>query len=40
MHRNTLNYRLERIEEITGLSFDNYLDLFQFLIAYIVSQLK
>lgn len=40
IHRNTLNYRLERIEEITGLSFDNYLDLFQFLIAYIVSQLK
>ena len=40
IHRNTLNYRLERIEKITGLSFDNYLDLFQFLIAYIVSQLK
>lgn len=40
IHRNTLNYRLEKIEEITGLSFDNYLDLFQFMITYIVNELK
>lgn len=40
IHRNTLNYRLEKIEEITGLSFDNYLDLFQFMITYIANELK
>lgn len=35
IHRNTLNYRLERIEEITGFSFRNYLDLFQLIGKYI-----
>ncbi len=40
IHRNTLNYRLERIEEVTGLSFDNYLDLFQLISKYICFQLN
>ncbi|SFC23029.1 CdaR family transcriptional regulator [Clostridium uliginosum] len=35
IHRNTLNYRLDKIEEITGLKFDNYLELFQLITAYI-----
>ena len=26
IHRNTLNYRLQKIEEITGLEFDNYIE--------------
>ncbi|MGG5461059.1 CdaR family transcriptional regulator [Clostridium sp. B9] len=40
IHRNTLNYRLEKIEEITGLSFDSYLDLFQFMVTYIVNEIR
>lgn len=40
IHRNTLNYRLEKIEEITGLSFDSYLDLFQFMVTYIVNEMR
>ena len=35
IHRNTLNYRLEKIEEITGLKFNDYLDLFQLITAYV-----
>lgn len=35
IHRNTLNYRLEKIEEITGLKFNNHLDLFQLITSYI-----
>ena len=40
IHRNTLNYRLEKIEEITGLHFNNYLEFFQLLLAYISYKLK
>lgn len=35
IHRNTLNYRLQKIEEITGLEFDNYIELFQLMKSYI-----
>ncbi|MDR5587266.1 MULTISPECIES: sugar diacid recognition domain-containing protein [Clostridium] len=35
IHRNTLNYRLEKIEEVTGLKFNDYLDLFQLITSYI-----
>ncbi|WP_055070080.1 helix-turn-helix domain-containing protein [Clostridium massiliamazoniense] len=35
IHRNTLNYRLNRIEEITGLSFNNYLDLRDYVTVYL-----
>ncbi|WP_252243057.1 MULTISPECIES: sugar diacid recognition domain-containing protein [unclassified Clostridium] len=35
IHRNTLNYRLEKIEEVTGLKFNDYLDLFQLITAYV-----
>lgn len=40
IHRNTLNYRLEKIEEITGLKFNNYLDLFQLITSYIGHKLN
>lgn len=40
IHRNTLNYRLKRIEDITSLKFENYIDLFQFLSSYIGFKLK
>lgn len=35
IHRNTLNYRLNRIEEITGLSFNNYIDLQVYIGVYL-----
>lgn len=35
IHRNTLNYRLNRIEEITGLSFNNYIDLQGYIGVYL-----
>lgn len=35
IHRNTLNYRLQKIEEITSLKFDNYIELFQLMKSYI-----
>lgn len=35
IHRNTLNYRLNKIEEITNLKFNNYIDLKEYVIAYI-----
>ncbi|MDO5516772.1 MAG: sugar diacid recognition domain-containing protein [Clostridium sp.] len=35
IHRNTLNYRLKKIEEITKLSFDNYIELFQLMKSYL-----
>lgn len=35
IHRNTLNYRLNKIEELTNLRFDNYLELYQLITAYI-----
>lgn len=35
IHRNTLNYRLQKIEEITGLQFNNYIELFQLMKSYI-----
>ncbi len=34
IHRNTLQYRLEKIEEVTGKNFDNLLDMFE---LYIIS---
>ncbi|MEG1002480.1 MAG: sugar diacid recognition domain-containing protein [Clostridium sp.] len=40
IHRNTLNYRLKKIEEITSLSFENYIDVFQFLSSYIGFKLQ
>ncbi|MDU1313645.1 MAG: sugar diacid recognition domain-containing protein [Clostridium septicum] len=40
IHRNTLNYRLEKIEEITGLHFNDYLEFFQLLLAYISYKLE
>lgn len=40
IHRNTLNYRLNKIEEATELNFENYIDLFQFLSSYISYKLK
>ncbi|GAB6169100.1 sugar diacid recognition domain-containing protein [Clostridium carnis] len=35
IHRNTLNYRLEKIEEVTNLKFDNILDFYKLSTAYI-----
>ncbi|MEG2290965.1 MAG: sugar diacid recognition domain-containing protein [Clostridium sp.] len=40
IHRNTLHYRLEKIEKLTGLKFDNYLDFFQLLSAYISYKIR
>ncbi len=40
IHRNTLHYRLEKIEKLTGLKFENYLDFFQLLSAYISYKIK
>ncbi|NLM04964.1 MAG: PucR family transcriptional regulator, partial [Clostridiales bacterium] len=39
IHRNTLNYRLEKIKEITGRDPKNYKDLLELFIAYIISEL-
>lgn len=35
IHRNTLSYRLGKIEELTGLSFDNSIDTFRLISVYI-----
>lgn len=35
IHRNTLSYRLRKIEELTGLSFDNSIDIFRLTSVYI-----
>lgn len=35
IHRNTLNYRLKKIEDITKLKFDNYIELFQLIKSYL-----
>ena len=35
IHRNTLNYRLKKIEDITKLNFDNYIELFQLIKSYL-----
>jgi carbohydrate diacid regulator len=35
IHRNTLSYRLSKIEELTGLSFDNSIDTFRLISVYI-----
>lgn len=40
IHRNTLNYRLNKIEEITEKSFNNYMDLYQYISLYILFKLK
>jgi carbohydrate diacid regulator len=39
IHRNTLNYRLERIEEISGKNPRNLIELFELFTAYVVSML-
>lgn len=39
IHRNTLNYRLEKIEEVTGKNPKNFIDLFELYTAYILSKL-
>lgn len=39
IHRNTLNYRLEKVEEVTGKNPKNFMDLFQLYTAYILSKL-
>ena len=35
IHRNTLNYRLNNIEEITGLKFNDYMDLYQLILFFL-----
>ncbi|WP_300383114.1 CdaR family transcriptional regulator, partial [Clostridium sp.] len=35
IHRNTLSYRLNKIEELTGLYFDNSIDIFRLISVYI-----
>ena len=40
IHRNTLSYRLKKIEELTSLKFEEYTDLFQYLSSYIGYKLK
>lgn len=40
IHRNTLNYRLEKIEELTDLKLNNFLDLYKLLSTYVLSRLK
>jgi len=35
IHRNTLSYRLSKIEELTGLSFNNSIDIFRLINTYI-----
>ena len=40
IHRNTLNYRLDKIQEITGLKFNDYKDLMQIIGVYIGYKLK
>ncbi|MGM9972780.1 MAG: CdaR family transcriptional regulator [Clostridiaceae bacterium] len=39
LHRNSLNYRLQRINEITGLNPKNYRDLLRLFTAYIIYKL-
>lgn len=40
IHRNTLNYRLEKIEEVTNLKLNNFLDFYKLLSTYILWNLK
>lgn len=40
IHRNTLSYRLKKIEELTSLKFEEYTDLFQYLSSYIGYKLE
>ena len=35
IHRNTLSYRLSKIEELTGLSFNSSIDMFRLISTYI-----
>lgn len=39
IHRNTLNYRLEKIQEISGKNPRNFIELFELFTAYVVSML-
>lgn len=39
VHRNTLNYRLERIKEVSGKDPRNFIELFELFTAYVVSML-
>ncbi|WP_294406689.1 sugar diacid recognition domain-containing protein [uncultured Clostridium sp.] len=40
IHRNTLNYRLNNIEEITGLNFNNYIDLYQLILFFLCIRME
>lgn len=40
IHRNTLNYRLNNIEEITGLNFNNYMDLYQLILFFLCIRME
>ncbi len=39
VHRNTLIYRLDKIERVTGLNIRNFNDAMTFRIAYMISKL-
>ena len=40
IHRNTLNYRLNNIEEITGLKLNDYMDLYQLILFFLCIRMK
>lgn len=40
IHRNSLGYRISRIEQITGLDPRKYIDLYQLITAYICYKIK
>ena len=40
IHRNTLNYRLNNIEEITGLKLNYYMDLYQLILFFLCIRMK
>ncbi len=40
IHRNTLNYRLNNIEEITGLKLNNYMDLYQLILFFLCIRME
>lgn len=40
IHRNTLNYRLNNIKEITGLNLNNYMDLYQLILFFLSIRIR
>ncbi len=40
IHRNTLNYRLNKIEEITNLNLNDYMDLYQLILFFLCIRIK